>query len=62
MALNKPFEMATPNPVALMFVLKEPANIKNSPTKLPVPGNPIFDIVKNKKINVYKGIVCTNPP
>ena len=38
------------------MVLKEPANIKNSPTKLPVPGSPIFDIVKNKKIKVYKGI------
>lgn len=48
--------------VAVEFVLKEPASIKNSPTKLPVPGKPIFDIVKNRKTEVYKGIVCTKPP
>ena len=34
---------------AVEFDLKEPASIKNSPTKLPVPGKPMFDIVKNKK-------------
>ena len=39
--------------VAVEFVLKEPANIKNSPTKLPVPGKPIFDKVKNKKIALH---------
>lgn len=48
--------------VAVVLVLKDPARIKNSPTKLPVPGNPILDIVKNRKIKVYKGIVCANPP
>jgi hypothetical protein len=36
--------------------LKEPNKIKNSPTKLLVPGKLILAIVKVKKIIAYTGI------
>jgi len=44
--------LVTPKKVIVEFTLKEPVNIKNSPIKLLVPGNPIFAKVKNKKINI----------
>ena len=48
--------------VTILFTLKEPIKISSSPTKLLVPGKLIFAMVKNKKINEYKGIIEASPP
>jgi hypothetical protein len=40
---------------------KQPINIKNSPKKLLVPGNPMLPIVKQIKKNEYNGITLTRP-
>jgi len=48
--------------VTILLTLKEPVKIKNSPTKLLVPGKLIFAMVKNKKNIEYKGIIDAKPP
>ena len=45
---------------AQLFIKKQPRMIKNSPTKLFVPGKPIFAIVKIRKIIVNNGINIAN--
>jgi hypothetical protein len=45
-----------------LFSLKIPKNIKNSPTKLLVPGNAILANVKIKKNTEKIGIANTIPP
>lgn len=46
---------------AQLLINKHPAIIKNSPTKLLVPGNPIFAIVKTVKNVEKSGIVVCKP-
>ena len=51
-----------PRKVTLVLHFKDPANIRNSPIKLLVPGKLIFANVKNRKIVIYKGITVAKPP
>tara|TARA_Y100001954_G_C15285397_1_gene348754 strand:+ start:338 stop:505 length:168 start_codon:yes stop_codon:yes gene_type:complete len=46
---------------AQLFIKKQPRMIKNSPTKLFVPGKPIFAIVKMVKKVENNGFVVNNP-
>ena len=48
--------------VATWERLNKPMNTRISPTKLLVPGNPIFAKEKNKKKAEKAGITWVNPP
>ena len=57
--------MNKPNKVKIAIkrlLLNKPINIKNSPTKLLVLGNPIFPKVNNKKNILNSGITVTKLP
>ena len=53
--------VAEKNPQSTVF-LNIPHNIKNSPTKLLVPGNAMLAILKIKKKKIRRGIVWDKPP
>ena len=68
MRLHNQSEYAAPSIIlnaakkaTVVLLSKAPISVRNSPTKLLVPGKPRLAIEKNKKQRLNKGITCVKP-